>query len=311
MIVIVAGPSDIHARTVAELIVKVGKTVRIVDLSRFGTDAYLNWSVDGQAIATGTGQSDPIDFEKVETVWYRRPRTSMIAEQVPDRFVRSFCREEWLNLIEGLFLYSPARFVNPLAAEFAAVKPVQLRAARNSGLLVPDTLITNDPKNAADFIARHNGRVVHKALTAPKNKMIDTKLWDEKDRNALQTLYLAPVIFQEAIAGPSDIRATYIGGEILAARIGTRNGKAGIDSRLDLDAPYEAIRLPDDLIRKLNAFMKSLNLSYGTIDLKFTDAGEYVFFEVNPQGQFLYVELLTGLPISEAMASFLSNSPTE
>jgi hypothetical protein len=28
-------------------------------------------------------------------------------------------------------------------------------------------------------------------------------------------------------------------------------------------------------------------------------------FEVNPQGQFLYVQMLTGLPIAEALADLL------
>lgn len=306
MILIVAGPKDVHARAVAELIARDGGEVTILDLSRFGRDAALSWPLGGGGHATPLAGGALLRLEEVRTVWYRRPRLSRIAEHVPDRDVRSFCREEWINLIEGMFLNSPARFVNPLLAEFAAVKPRQLQLARMAGLAVPDTLITSDPEAAAAFIDRHAGRVIHKALTAPRDRMLDTRVWDEKDRAALPALTLAPAIFQEAIAGPADIRATYIGGEILAARIETRSGRAGIDCRLDLDAPHVAHILPAEVADGLRRFMQSLGLVYGTIDLKVSDAGEHVFLEVNPQGQFLYVELLSGLPITAAMASYLA-----
>jgi biotin carboxylase len=52
--------------------------------------------------------------------------------------------------------------------------------------------------------------------------------------------------------------------------------------------------------------MDALGLVIGTIDLKVAHNGEHVFLEVNPQGQFLYIEIRTGLPISEALAEFLA-----
>ena len=53
--------------------------------------------------------------------------------------------------------------------------------------------------------------------------------------------------------------------------------------------------------------MHELGLVFGTVDLKLTDNGEHVFLEINPQGQFLYIEILTGLPISRALAEFLAH----
>ena len=52
--------------------------------------------------------------------------------------------------------------------------------------------------------------------------------------------------------------------------------------------------------------MGELGLLFGTIDMKLTEGGEHVFLEVNPQGQFLYIEILTGLPIANAVADFLA-----
>jgi hypothetical protein len=49
-----------------------------------------------------------------------------------------------------------------------------------------------------------------------------------------------------------------------------------------------------------------MGLVFGTLDLKITDRNEHVFFEINPQGQFLYVEILTKLPITKSVAKYLS-----
>jgi len=40
-------------------------------------------------------------------------------------------------------------------------------------------------------------------------------------------------------------------------------------------------------------------------DVKLTDDGEPVFLEVNPQGQFLFVEALCEIPLADTFAAFL------
>ena len=51
--------------------------------------------------------------------------------------------------------------------------------------------------------------------------------------------------------------------------------------------------------------MRRLGLVYGAIDLRLTPEGQYVFLEINPAGQFLYVERATGQPITAALAKAL------
>jgi hypothetical protein len=53
--------------------------------------------------------------------------------------------------------------------------------------------------------------------------------------------------------------------------------------------------------------MKSLGLVFGTVDMKIDASGDYHFLEVNAQGQFLWIEIETGLPLSAAMADLLCN----
>ena len=126
--------------------------------------------------------------------------------------------------------------------------------------------------------------------------------------SALHQLELAPTIFQELVKGPTDIRATIIGEEIYAAAIHTEQSRVGLDSRLDLDVPMTPYEMPRDTALRLRALMVKLNLRFATVDLKLDDSGRLHFLELNPQGQFLYVEILTGQPIAAAMARMLVNA---
>ena len=51
--------------------------------------------------------------------------------------------------------------------------------------------------------------------------------------------------------------------------------------------------------------VEKLGLCYGAIDMVLTPDGRYVFLEINPNGQYLWIELATGLPISDAICSLL------
>ena len=231
----------------------------------------------------------------VRAVWNRRPAGPEDSPQLLDDEHRRFARREWQDLLDGvmLSLEPDAYVVSPLAAQRSAVKPHQLAVAQRVGLTVPETLITSDPDEAAAFVHAHEGAVVHKAMTSPRNAFVDTRRWQETDRSALHQLPLAPTIFQELVEGPIDIRATIVGDEIYAAAIHTEHSRVGLDSRLDLDVPMTPYELPGDVARRLRALMFELGLRFATVDLKLDDTGRLHFLELNPQGQFLYVEILT------------------
>ena len=57
----------------------------------------------------------------------------------------------------------------------------------------------------------------------------------------------------------------------------------------------------------LRAYLKACGLRFGAFDLIVTPQGEYVFLELNPNGQWYWVELSTGAPMADAMADLLEN----
>jgi hypothetical protein len=62
------------------------------------------------------------------------------------------------------------------------------------------------------------------------------------------------------------------------------------------NACIEAIDLPADVRRRIRKLMSRLGLVYGAIDLRLTSDGQHVFLEINPAGQWLFVETRLSSP---------------
>jgi hypothetical protein len=58
----------------------------------------------------------------------------------------------------------------------------------------------------------------------------------------------------------------------------------------------------------LTKFMETFGLIYGAFDLIVTPEGRYVFLEINPSGQFMWLEYATGLEITAELADLLIRS---
>lgn len=306
MILVLSNEGDIHARHIAQKLQELGRKVVLTSKADFGNTASVSLYPECQRGTITLSNGTTISSPDVSAVWHRRPGRISAAPTISDELDRSFAQNEWTQALDGFFTLAFRRNVSPPLKQRAATKPRQLSVASQVGLRVPKTLITSDPEEALAFVARHTGAVVHKAITAPPHQFLDTRVWDSDAYRRIADLRFCPTIFQEQIFGPADIRATVVGRQIFSARIQAVQGHEGVDSRLDADAHCEPYSLPIDVQNAILCLMDELELVFGTVDLKLTDSGEHVFLEVNPQGQFLYIEILTGLPISNAMAEFLA-----
>jgi hypothetical protein len=307
MILIVSHRHDVHAQLVARRLNALDRAVCFLDTSRFGNGALIDHRVGREPRAVVTAEDGVVTrVDDVHTVWYRRPWLPRIADTVTDEDDRRFSLHEWAQAIDGVLLSLDARFVNPLYAHRGAVKPRQLCVAQSVGLSVPDTTITNDPNAASDCLRRHGNRVVHKSLTSPDHHFVETRRWADTDPATLGDLPVAPTIFQAEVQGVSDVRVTVVGEQVFAAEI-IRRGDLP-DCRLELDASYVPHNLPRRVVDSLLDLMHRLGLVFGTIDMRITPKREYVFFEVNPQGQYLFVEIRTGMPITTALVELLASA---
>ena len=221
---------------------------------------------------------------------------------------RAFAYNECHAAITGLWSALDAHWVNdPERDLVASRKVVQLKRAAELGMRVPRTCITNDPDEAAAFVeAEGPERTVYKSFLGSEDAWRETRVMRPDERALLDNVRFAPVIFQEFIPAAVDVRVTVVGTELFPAAISSQETRYPHDFRMDLEAArIEPHILPDDVAGGLLALMASFGLTYGAIDLRLTPEGEYVFLEVNPAGQWLFVELRTGQPITDAVVGYL------
>ncbi|NKY39196.1 MvdC/MvdD family ATP grasp protein [Cellulomonas septica] len=309
MIGIVSHAGDLHTQTVARHLDARGAGHRLLDTSRVPTSAALTTRQrpDGTWTGTWADADGTLDLADVGAVWWRRPQPFVLHDEVTRPHDRGFAHGECAAMVAGLWACMDAEWVNdPDRDEVASRKMRQLQLAARLGLRVPRTCMTNDPAQARDFVGSEPSGVVYKSFSATPRTWRETRPVRAEDVEMIDAVRFAPVIFQELVPGGRDVRATVVDGQVFAAEIRADRSAYEFDFRIDtMNAPISTHRLPDDVERRLVDLVATLGLRYGAADFRVAPDGEHVFLEVNPAGQWLFVELATGLPISAALADLL------
>ncbi len=125
----------------------------------------------------------------------------------------------------------------------------------------------------------------------------------------LTRIPVCPVILQEYIPKKLELRITVVGKKIFPCAIYSQDAPTD-EGRIDWRGHEDHIRhepyvLPSEIEQKCFKLVKSLGLQFGAIDMIVTPNDEYIFLEINPNGQWLWIEKLTGMPISNAVAELL------
>jgi glutathione synthase/RimK-type ligase-like ATP-grasp enzyme len=222
---------------------------------------------------------------------------------------RLFAANEAHEALTGLWQSMDANWINDPSLDLIAQrKAYQLKVAQQVGLRIPGTLMTNDPDEARKFVdARGYRDVVYKSFSSTEEEWRETRLLKEDELGLLDHVQHAPVIFQHYVEARYDLRITAVGDRLFPAAIHSQQTGYKVDCRIDIAAAeIEPVDLPEEISVKLLALKQRLGLTYGAIDMRLTPSGDYVFFEINPAGQFMYIEAATGLPIASALAAELS-----
>jgi glutathione synthase/RimK-type ligase-like ATP-grasp enzyme len=310
MILVVSYPGEEHTALVVDHLKRAGREIVQIDLADFPAARKLTCSWGSEAPPRFLIEHDQreINLADAGAVWWRRVNGFAIDPAIRAGEHQSFAHNETTQAVYGMLDSLACPWVNPREADAAAHhKPYQWTVAKELGLRLPQTLITTRADAARAFIdSLRPGRVVFKPFLASINEWRETRVIEDDDLKRLDLVRYAPVIFQEYVPGV-DLRITVIGEKIFAAEIDVRNTSYEFDMRMVVgEGKVRAVKLPDEIESKLLALQRRLKLVYGAIDMRRNDRGEYVFLEVNPAGQWLFVEQRTGLAIAEAMADCLA-----
>lgn len=320
MILIITNKLDPHVDAVIHHLKTDG-----VDFFRFNTEDFpqkitFSWQtgqspIDGLLILQS---SRKVKLSEISSCWYRRPLPTVVSKDLITTQTREFAQEESSSLLQGLWVYLSSCFWigYPPKIRQAESKLRNLKLAADIGFWIPRTLITSDPKQAKDFFNECEGKIINKVLGEGEVEYLKdyyfvyTHRVLPEDLSRMGSLVYAPTLFQEYIPKRIEIRVTIVGNKIFSCEIHSQDSKKTRDDWRHYDfgkIKHYVHHLPHSVESLCLKMVEKLGLNFATIDLILTPDQDYVFLELNPNGQWLWIEHLTGLPISSAIAKLLIN----
>ncbi len=242
---------------------------------------------------------------EVQSVFFRSPvfirsnKTYILEDQL--------YRSQWSAFIRNMTVFSDARWLNhPMFTYQAENKMYPLDIAKQIRLQIPETIVTNDSSGLFD-----NKSYVVKALDTPLfyeagKEMFTYSTVTTGVEIKASSLRQAPVIIQQCLENKIDLRVTIVGNKVFSASI-TQNGEtiSGDWRRLPKgELQYNIWELPSEIEEKLLHLMKKMNLSFGGIDLAVV-GDSYYFIEVNPTGEWGWIESNLGYNIHGAIVDWM------
>lgn len=269
---------------------------------------------DGSVRGVIRNSDHAVALDDICAAWYRRARNlfegrrlSLTSERL-DNYIRGQSTATLAALCECL---QTLWVGHPHRLRRAEVKALQLLKASEAGLKTPHTLISNDQTQVTTFVdALGDAECAIKPLVAlgvsdaqgyrlPLTTILPPG-------HSLESVGAAPTIFQPYVEKAFELRCVVIGEKIFAAKIQSQAAEATRRDWRAGEPEQEPFALPEEIQASIRRLMASFGLNFASLDMIVTPAGEFVFLELNPNGQWLWLELELGLPLVASMADLLT-----
>lgn len=253
-------------------------------------------------------------ISEFSSVWFRRTKLPEI--DTKDQGQKLFLLADYEALFDNLYnlINSDKWLSHPKFIDRAENKLYQLQIAKKIGFSIPNTMVTNDHIKLLEFAIKNRNELVIKPIRQGRIQLsngVKTIFTNKVSVEVLDNLAeydLTPCIVQNDIPKEYELRITVVGNNVFSAKI---NSQENINTQTDWRKeknPFFAYELPNDIKNKCIKLLKELNILFGAIDIIKDKNGNYIFLEINPNGQWAWIEMETGLRISEAIINFLTQT---
>ena len=315
-VLLITNTSDFTCDYVVRSLNKLGADYYRFNTDEIGSDVFLTFDFAHDIYTLfDRPKGFNIDLLTFQSVYFRRPELPKFSEEaiIPDEI--QFMQLEIRQTLEGLYkILRNAYWISDVdAIRKAENKIYQQMLAKEIGFRIPSGVVTNNTEAFKSFVERNSGNSIIKPIYSGQigwpemqNVVFTSELESEPHSEQIE---LCPSYLQERIEKQYDIRVTVVSDEIFAARIDSQsNQETMTDWRVGENIlPHEAITLPQSIQGQCLELLRRLDLQFGAIDFVETPDGEYIFLEINPNGQWAWIETQTGLPISDTIAKKLVN----
>jgi hypothetical protein len=240
-------------------------------------------SPEGFVLTDPAGRS--ITQDTIRKAYYRKPMLRSQQQSLQD-YVEEELWAAYQALIYKVWEMEKLVLVEPFAEKSRINKMHQLRVAANIFRVPPTLFSTRLDRHLPDW--QHT---VTKSLTGGSlgDRTLFTTLVDPR---RLDPAY--PWLVQQYVEARYDITVVFIRGQLFSFRL----DRDFLDDSVDFRAPedgttwkaWQYCDMPEDVEAAVLVFMKRLRLDYGRLDFLMTEDEEIYFCEVNPNGQFAWLD---------------------
>jgi len=306
MILVVSNGDDLHAHVIVGKLAERGyRASYLLGSDLLATSRPISISLTSEGNCGSFAHwGRRVSLSEAKILWLRRPRPPQVLDAGQfsadaAELIHNDCRLGLNALMTTAF---HGKWISrPDATQLASDKVFQLTAAKACGFRIPSTLVSQSKADVVSFYERHRRDVIVKTLAGINGAFLQTRQLCDPETYPADVFAVCPAIYQERIPGSDHIRLNAFGANSYAALIRSD----ALDWRPNLNVPIAAWSVPSDVHAKVRAVLDRLGLEMGVIDLKLTPAGEFVWLEVNPQGQFLFLDALTNLRLADRFADYL------
>lgn len=309
-VLVVTNRNDPHADAVIDLL---GNSVLRLNtdeiLNEFHSDIIISNQSNLSAIS---GHSRKLLCDNISSVYYRRPEKP---KEENSKYDEIRIAEAWGALYHLFYGLDKLPWMgHPLKDKKNSSRLLQLKTAAEIGFKIPETIISRNIKELKKFINIH-GKVAVKPIhirgfsekmswTPYFTEVIDKNSLNNIDEKILGSTYN---YLQKYIAKKREWRVTIVGDLIFPCVLDSQNSNGGQEDWRKIN--YELIKhyheeLPESINKYILEYVNKLNMPFGAMDLIESSDGQWYFLECNPNGQWLWIQHLTNLPISNAIAEW-------
>ena len=319
MLLIITNQHDLASDYLILRLCERGIDFRRFNTEELGTSVFIEISLSNEQSVFRIEFEDGVVLtrESISGVYFRQPLPPDYSGKVLDKEVQ-FVNSETLELLRSLWRLIPENLWlnHPTRLWVASNKANQLLAASKTGLRIPRTLISANRTSITDFFLEEENSVVGKAIRHGFITQADHMVLAGTQRlpidfpNRLENFAPVPMTFQQEIKKAYDLRVVVVDNNVFATSIISPDSEQHVDWRIvDLTGRrlvHSKITLPEDAVNNCTALVREFGLRYSSIDMIQDDTGNLYFLELNPNGQWAWIEQLTHYPIRDSIIDALT-----
>jgi hypothetical protein len=240
----------------------------------------LRWASHGLSITDPVGKQ--ADTARITKAYWRKPFSGDTESSDSSSYVNAESRYILRELVNLLWMHEKFTLVEPFA-EHRSGKLIQLHLAADYFRVPSHEIVLHESSHLADEVVVKslagepiNGKVLY--TTRVKSNRLDTSF---------------PWFVQAYVPAVSDVTVVFVQGKMFgfSLRRDFLSTTADWRSTPPNEQVWEVHELPLDLCASIRRYMGVLRLDYGRLDFLLDENECYWFCEVNPNGQFAWLDL--------------------